>query len=259
MSTMVRELPRVVDVAHERARAALDVEDEALDALGQLLRHDAGRDERDAVHRGGDVAQGVKCAVCRGQALGLAHHAEAHVEHAASKFSVRECGAQAGDALELVQRAAGVAQAAARYHGHLHAHGGHQRGQDDAYLVAHAAGGVLVQPGTGEAREVQRLAAFEHRAGEGHGLGMGHALEVGGHEEGRGLVVGHLARDHAVYEKRYLVFRQLFAVAFSVDDAFSTHEFLPPVRKILHQYTAPRCGRSNACSSCRGVRGNVGT
>ena len=69
-----------------------------------------------------------------------------------------EADAEAGDGLELVQRSAGVAEAAARDHGHVDAAGRGQRSEDQRRLVAHAARGVLVDLGAGQVGEVEHLA-----------------------------------------------------------------------------------------------------
>ena len=60
---------------HERARAHLHVEHQAVQILGELLAQDARRDERDGVHRRGDVAERVEPPVRRSELLGLPEHA----------------------------------------------------------------------------------------------------------------------------------------------------------------------------------------
>ena len=68
-------------------------------------------------------------------------------------------GRVAGDGVELVERAAGVAEAAAGDHRHEGAAGGERRGEHEADVVADAAGRVLVDhrpgevPGRGPCRE----------------------------------------------------------------------------------------------------------
>ena len=53
------EAHRILRRAHERALAVLDVEQDDVGKGSELLAHDGGRDEGDAVHGGGDVAHGV--------------------------------------------------------------------------------------------------------------------------------------------------------------------------------------------------------
>jgi hypothetical protein len=60
------------------------------------------------------------------------------------EFVDGEIGAEAGDGLEFVERAAGVTQRAAGDHRHHDARRRGQRSRDQAGLVADAAGGVLV-------------------------------------------------------------------------------------------------------------------
>ena len=100
---------------------------------------------------------------------------------------------EAGDRLELVERAAGVAEAAAGDHRHVHAAGGGERREHQARLVADAAGRVLVGLRPGQVGEVEHVARAHHRLGERDDLGGAHAAEEHGHREGRGLVVGDVA------------------------------------------------------------------
>ena len=85
-------------------------------AGGELLRQDAGGDQRDRVDGGGDVAQGVEAAVGGSDLAGGAAD-----RHAAAGEQVEAAGAvepqvHPGDALQLVDGAAGMAEAAAGEH-----------------------------------------------------------------------------------------------------------------------------------------------
>ena len=71
----------------------------------------------------------------------------------------------AGDGLELVQGAAGVAESAAGQLRHRHPAGGDQGRQRQGDLVADPAGGVLVGGRPGQAGEVQPLAGVDHGLG----------------------------------------------------------------------------------------------
>ena len=73
---------------------------------------------------------------------------------------------EAGDGLEFVERAAGVAEAAAADHRHRDARGGRQRSEHQRSLVAHAAGGMLVDFSCGQRREVEHFAGAQHRVGQ---------------------------------------------------------------------------------------------
>ena len=87
--------------------------------------------------------------------------------------------AVAGQALQLVERAAGVAEAAAADHRHHAAAGRDDRRQQQADLVAHAAGGVLVETGPCEAgtRPVEHVAGMRHRLRQRDALGAVHAVQ----------------------------------------------------------------------------------
>ena len=99
------------------------------------------RDRLDGRRR---VAERVEQLVGRGDLGGLADQDQAAlVEHRLVAVEV-EVDAEAGDRLELVERAAGVAQPAARDHRHRHARRRGDRRQDQRGLVADAAGAVLV-------------------------------------------------------------------------------------------------------------------
>ena len=99
----------------------------------------------------------------------------------------------ARDGLQLVQGAAGVAEAAAGEHGHAHAAGGEQGGDDEADLVADAAGAVLVDLLAGHAVQGDAVAGSEHDLGQVGQLAVVQAADVDGHQPGRDLVVGDVA------------------------------------------------------------------
>ncbi len=146
-------------VLHERARADLHVEHERVGALGDLLAHDRAGDQRDRLDRAGDVAQRVELLVGRGQVVaGRADH-RADVAQHGEHLLVGQRRPPAGDRLELVERAAGVAQPAAGQLRHGDAAGGDQRRERQRDLVADAAGGVLVGGRPAERGEVHPLAA----------------------------------------------------------------------------------------------------
>ena len=92
----------------------------------------------------GDVAQRVQPLVGGRDPLGLADQAHAELVDELANLLDREVDAEAGDRLELVERAAGVAEAAARHHRHRDAARGDRRRERDRDLVADAAGRVLV-------------------------------------------------------------------------------------------------------------------
>ena len=67
-----------------------------------------------------------------------------HSRRTRAKFFEREIDVEAGDGFELVERAAGVSEAAAADHGNGQAARSDDRSEDERSFVADAAGGVLV-------------------------------------------------------------------------------------------------------------------
>ena len=147
----------------------------------------------------------VEAAVGGGDVGGLADDGAADVrDHAAEGLGVGLRGV-AGDGVELVERAAGVAEAAAGDHRDEGAAGGERRGEDEAHVVADAAGRVLVDDRAGEV-PFQDRAAVAHGEGQGDALVGVHAAEEDGHGEGGDLALGDgaggEALDHAGGSRR---------------------------------------------------------
>jgi hypothetical protein len=189
----LRQLSCPRPVLHEGAGADLDVEDEGSGALGDLLRRDRAGDQRDRLDGAGDVAERVEPAVGRSQARAGGGDDAAGLSQRVYGLLRGQAGPEAGDGLELVQGAAGVPEAPAGQLRDRGPAGRHQRSQDQAYLVPHAAGRVLVNGGAGEAAEVQAIAGIDHGGGPGPELLGVKPLEVDGHEQG--YRVGHLVRS----------------------------------------------------------------
>src|SRR5690606_21681412 len=154
------EFAGVVEGLHEGAGADLHVQDQGAGALGDLLGHDGGGDQRDGLDGAGDVAQGVELLVGGGEPVARRADDGAGGVQDVQHLLVGEQGAPAGDGLQLVEGAAGVAEAAAGELGHGRAAGGDQGGQRKGDLVADAPGGGRVGGGAGQ-------------RGEGHALGGG--------------------------------------------------------------------------------------
>ncbi|OPZ82146.1 MAG: hypothetical protein BWY77_00309 [bacterium ADurb.Bin431] len=132
------------DLGHKGSPAALDIHHQAVDAFGEFFTENAGGDERDGGDGGGAVAQGVDALVGRDKPLVLADHRHPEVAHLVVKGGRRQLGFKAGDRLQFVEGAAGMAKAAARDHRHLDPCRRHQGGEDEGNLVADAARAVLV-------------------------------------------------------------------------------------------------------------------
>ena len=140
---------------HEGAAADFDVEDEGVEVFGEFFAHDAGGDEEGGFDGAGVVAEGVEDAVGGDEVRGLADEGCAAFFEGEEELVEGELSVEAGDGFELVECAAGVAEAAAGDHGDAdagdacgrwrgEAGGGEDGGDEEGGLVADAAGGVLV-------------------------------------------------------------------------------------------------------------------
>ena len=110
---------RVLLCLHQRALAGLHVQHHRVAAGGNLLGQDRGHDQRHAVHRRGHVAQGVERLVGGRQIGRLSDDCQADVGYLADELFLGQVDPHARNALQLIQRAAGVAQAAAAHLGHF--------------------------------------------------------------------------------------------------------------------------------------------
>ena len=102
----------------------------------------------------------------------------------ATSSSIGQLDPEAGDRLELVERATGVAEPAP---GHL-PEGDAARSDDrpdrERRLVPHPARRMLVDERAAEGGvQIDRVAAPDHRVGERERLGAGEAVEAHGHQE----------------------------------------------------------------------------
>ena len=136
---------RLLQGFHECPAAALDVQDDDVRARGELFGHDAADDERDGLNSGGHVAQGVEFFIRGVQVCRLPGDGKADLLHLAQKALLVQGAGEAGEALKLVQRAAGVAEAAPGHFGHPDAAAGHHGQQRERGLVPDAARGMLVR------------------------------------------------------------------------------------------------------------------
>ncbi len=221
-----RQFTRALQRGHEGAAAHLHVQHQGLQAGRALLAQDAGGDQGYAVHRGRQVADGVQAPVGRGQGVAGADDGAAGGLQRGHQARSAGLAAVAGQGFELVQRAAGVAQAAAADHGHDDAcgrpGGSHHGRQDEAELVAHAAGAVLVEHRAAEAAQrgaapVQHAAGLRHGLGQGRGLGAVHAAPDDGHGQGSGLAVAPGTIHQPADEVLDLCGAQRAAVALAAD------------------------------------------
>ena len=130
---------------------------------------------------------------------------------------------EAGEALKLVQRTAGVAETAAGHLCYLHAAGRDHRAEDKARLIADAAGGVLIGLDAVYGAEVESLARVHHGHGEVESFFIAHAAENNGHAHRGHLIIGDLSAGIALYHEIYFFGAQFAAVAFLYDEIIHQH------------------------------------
>jgi hypothetical protein len=236
--------PGLVEPGHEGAGALLDVHHQALEPGGQLLRQDRRGDQVEGFDRAGNIADRVEAPVGRGQLGGLADDRTADLTDDPAEGVEPRGGVVARDAGELVERPAGMAEAAAGDHRHEAAAGRHHRGERQAHRVADAAGGMLVE---NRARQVpgEHPAGFRHRPGQRHALGQREAAEEHRHGEGRRLPLPDRAVGEAADEGRDLLRIERQAVPLGPDGFLrQAHALKTPVLA---------SGRRTGCSPRAGM------
>ena len=118
----------------------------------------------------------------------------------------RQVDAEAGDALQLVEGAAGVAEAAARHHRHPDAAHRRERRERERDLVADAAGRVLVDlPPAIRERSSTSPECSIASSQCGSSVLQVQPAEEDGHEESGELLVGDLAAGRAAHDERELL------------------------------------------------------
>ena len=182
---------------------------------GQFLRQDRGAYQRDGFDRRRDVAHGIDALIGGCEIDRLANDGAAYIAHHATQRVEIGHGAIAGDGAQLVERAAGVAQAPPRDHRHEH----------QAHLVADATGGMFVEDRT-KPVPMQHRPRIGHGAGQRHALVEGHAAEEHRHSKGRNLTLADAAARDSANEERDFLLAQLMAVALFADEFLRKHRVL---------------------------------
>ncbi|OQA33477.1 MAG: hypothetical protein BWY56_02048 [Acidobacteria bacterium ADurb.Bin340] len=208
---------------HEGAAAALHIQHQGIAASGELLGHDAGGDEGDALYRRRDIAQRVELAVGRADVAGLGAVGEACLPETLLEGAEIEFHPKAGNGRVLVHGSAGVAQAPPAEHRAGNAAGRHDGTQDQGRLVAHAAGAVLVHLDARDVGQIHPISGIAHSQRQGQGFLGGHAAPADGHEQGRALLVGHRTRGNALHPILDLGFGQGPAQLLGVDQVIHPH------------------------------------
>ncbi len=226
-----REHLGVLGRLHERPRPRLDVEQDQIGVHRELLRHHARGDQRDRRHRRGRVAQGVQLPVGGDEVRGLRGDGAPDVPHLCRDLVGRQVRPQPGDRLELVQRPARVSEPAARELGDRHPERRRDGCERERHAVGHPSGRVLVDRGTTEVAERDRVARVDHRPGQRERLVVVEPAEQARHEERRGERVGDVARGVRPNERLDLVGRQRLPVALARhDDARIVDAHAIPIR-----------------------------
>ena len=227
----VRERNGVLARLHERALAALHVEDERVRALGELFGEDGGDDERNRGDRARHVAERVELLVRRRDVIRLHRERDADRRRDLLKaFDGLRAGV-AGNRLQLVGRPACEAEAASGQRGNADAASCGERLDDERKLVADAAGGVLVGR-----RDIpcKAPAGLHHRVRQVGGLALGHPAAADGHGEGGHLVIRDLPLGEALDELADLRAAEGMSLALLVQYQLCDH-----VRIISYQNSEP--------------------
>jgi hypothetical protein len=214
----LRQFPRVLRRLHERSGSGLHVEEDQVGLDGELLRHHARGDQRHRRDRGRRVAQRVQCAVGRDQVRRLRSHRASHRLDLRPDLLRGEIRAQPGDRLELVEGPAGVPQASSGELGDGQSERRRHRREDQGDPVGYPAGRVLVDRGTVQARERDRVPGPDHRPGEREGLLGVQATEQRRHQERRGQRIRGPTPAVTLHEGPDLRVREFAAVALGRDD-----------------------------------------
>src|SRR6267143_1502787 len=107
---------RIFLFLHERPGARLDVEDQGVNAFSKFFAHDRRADETDILDGRSNVTKRVDFLVGRSNLRGLPDQAHAAFAEDAAKCVQRQIHVEARNRFQFVERAAGVAEAAAADH-----------------------------------------------------------------------------------------------------------------------------------------------
>ena len=191
-----------IDVLHEGAGTALDVQQNAVGTGSNLLTHDARCNQRHRVNRSGDVTQCVELLVCGDKIARLTCDGNANLGDLLEEVRLGNLNGKTWDCLKFVQRTARVTQAAATHLSNLDAQRRNNWSHYQRGFIANAAGRVLVHLDTRDCREVHHVAGLSHRHGQVSCLVRGHALVENGHRKCGGLIIGnipsYIARDKVI-------------------------------------------------------------
>ena len=173
------------------------------------------------------TSQRVQQPVGGNDPLALADDGDADTLQLPQEVTLRELHAEPGDGLELVERPR-CARARARTSCRRSRRRRRPAAQDERDLVAHAAAGVLVEHGSAQHAQLERLAAVDHGPRQPQGLVVTQAAQHHGHEQRAGLIGGDGAADHALDERAHARLVELVAVALPRDHVVHEVHVTPP-------------------------------
>ena len=139
----------IVQRLHKCAASRLHIQKNAVGTGGDLLGHDAGRNQGNIIHRGSYVPERIQLLIRRRQVPRLSGHGDTDLFHHIEEFRLvqRRCEARYG--LQLIQSTARVSQSSAGKLRHRNAAGSRHRPDHHGGLVSHAAGGVFIHLDSG--------------------------------------------------------------------------------------------------------------
>ena len=216
---------RLLARLHERALAALHVEDKSARALCELLREDGRGDKWNRRNRSRDVAESVELLVGGRYLVGLHRHRDADFLHNLLEVVKRKRGAVAGDRLELVGCSARDAKPTPRERGNGDTACRGERLDDERQLVADTASRMLVG---GLDIPFEAATRLHHRFGEVCRLALVHPAAAHGHRERGHLVVGNFTAREAVDELPYLSAAERMPLALLVQYQLCNHADIIP-------------------------------
>src|SRR5215213_5178744 len=195
------EVLRLLFFAHERTIADFDVDDHSIETGSAFLGNDGSDDQRYRLNSRSCIAQRVHLLISRRQLSSLSGHRITDLVENLFELSRTKSNTIAWNRLELIERAASVAQAATGDHRHTNSTRRHERRDDDRGLISNSAGRMLICFWFGNVRKVENVAGVEHGFRQSLLLRLVHAVEVDGHEERADLIVGNAAAGDACDEE----------------------------------------------------------
>ena len=219
----LRQRDGILQRVHQRAAAGLHIQHNCARAARQLLGYDARGDQRDAVHRAGHVAQRVKRLIRRAEVVRLADDRAADFLHLPHKARLRLLHRAAGDALQLIQRAARVPEAAAGNLRDLRAAGRRQRHEHQRRRIAHAAGGMFIHANAVDGGQINHAAGMHHFHRQAGRLLRVHAPPANRHQQRRKLVIRDGSRRRALREKANFLRAERFSRFLFENDIHHVH------------------------------------